>query len=70
MKLLTMKNCGICFKVKSLLEQKGIAFEMYTKDDPEGKRMLEECGVRMMPILEVNGMYYASTSALNYVKGL
>lgn len=71
MNVLSMENCGICFRVKTILKNKGVPYKELTLDSEEGSALSKRAPVKEMPIIELNnGTIYCGKQALLYVKGL
>ena len=68
--LITMQNCGLCFRLKALLKQKNVEFNEYPMESEEGIRILKKTQMRDFPIMEDEvGNVYSGRNAVIHAKG-
>ena len=57
-------NCPICNKIKQMLDEKNIKYEVC--DDEEE---MERLGIEVVPVLSVDGLLMQAKVAMEYIRG-
>lgn len=66
--LVTSSSCGICKCVKFNLNSKGVEYAVYDVSSPEALEIADKSGMKSLPILEIDGLYFCGKEALVKVK--
>lgn len=68
MKLYTRTVCGQCSMAKTVMEAKGIKYDLVNVDEDESARAhLKELGYQTAPVLEVDGEYFTMPQLIGKV---
>lgn len=71
MKLVTTPNCGLCARVKTILQNKGVPFTVYSPDSAEGSVIVSKAPTKELPMLCItDDVIYCGKNALVYAKGI
>lgn len=71
MTIISTPGCGMCFRVKTILKNKGVPYKEASLDSFEGQEIVKEAPSKELPIMKLeNGTIYCGKNALLFVKGL